>query len=85
MYLVWGTGDKRHKNNSNCKVRVIESSDVLCRYNVEVNRVPAGNWVLIEGIDEPIVKTSTITQVQGNDEVVWRTKKQKAELIYKAT
>lgn len=38
------------------------------RYNVEVNRVPAGNWVLIEGIDEPIVKTSTITQVQGNDE-----------------
>lgn len=39
------------------------------RYNIEVNRVPAGNWVLIEGIDEPIVKTSTITQVQGNDEV----------------
>lgn len=38
------------------------------RYNIEVNRVPAGNWVLIEGIDEPIVKTSTITQVQGNDE-----------------
>lgn len=41
----------------------------LCRYNIEVSRVPAGNWVLIEGIDEPIVKTSTITQVQGNDEV----------------
>ncbi|CAH3120906.1 unnamed protein product [Porites lobata] len=39
------------------------------RYNIELNRVPAGNWVLIEGIDEPIVKTSTITQVQGNDEV----------------
>lgn len=42
---------------------------VLNRYNIELNRVPAGNWVLIEGIDEPIVKTSTITQVQGNDEV----------------
>ena len=41
----------------------------LYRYNIEVSRVPAGNWVLIEGIDEPIVKTSTITQVQGNDEV----------------
>ena len=41
----------------------------LCRYNIEVSRVPAGNWVLIEGIDEPIVKTSTITQVQDNDEV----------------
>ena len=42
---------------------------IFYRYNIEVNRVPAGNWVLIEGIDEPIVKTSTITQVQGNDEV----------------
>lgn len=39
------------------------------RYKVEVNRVPAGNWVLIEGIDEPIVKTATITQVEGTDQV----------------
>lgn len=39
------------------------------RYKVEVNRVPAGNWVLIEGIDQPIVKTATITDVSGNDEV----------------
>ncbi|XP_064613567.1 LOW QUALITY PROTEIN: 116 kDa U5 small nuclear ribonucleoprotein component-like [Liolophura sinensis] len=38
------------------------------RYKVEVNRVPAGNWVLIEGIDQPIVKTSTITDVSGNEE-----------------
>ncbi|CAM1330636.1 EFTUD2 (predicted) [Pycnogonum litorale] len=33
------------------------------RYKVEVNRVPAGNWVLIEAIDQPIVKTATITDV----------------------
>lgn len=39
------------------------------RYKVEVNRVPAGNWVLIEGIDEPIVKTATVTQVEGTEEV----------------
>lgn len=39
------------------------------RYKVEVNRIPAGNWVLIEGIDEPIVKTSTLTQVQETEEV----------------
>ena len=39
------------------------------RYRVEVNRVPAGNWVLIEGIDEPIVKTATLTQVLGTEEV----------------
>ena len=40
------------------------------RYKVEVNRVPAGNWVLIEGVDEPIVKTSTITESRGLDEVL---------------
>lgn len=39
------------------------------RYKIEVNRVPAGNWVLIEGIDQPIVKTSTITDVSPADEV----------------
>lgn len=39
------------------------------RYKVEVNRVPAGNWVLIEGIDQPIVKTSTITEVVSEDDV----------------
>ncbi|EDO37021.1 predicted protein [Nematostella vectensis] len=38
------------------------------RYNIEVNRVPAGNWVLIEGVDQPIVKTATITEVQGSEE-----------------
>ncbi|ESO83588.1 hypothetical protein LOTGIDRAFT_176201, partial [Lottia gigantea] len=40
-----------------------------CRYKIEVNRVSAGNWILIEGIDQPIVKTSTITDVSTNDEV----------------
>jgi translation elongation factor EF-G len=34
-----------------------------------VNRVPAGNWVLIEGIDQAIVKTSTITDLHGNEEL----------------
>ncbi|XP_065333503.1 116 kDa U5 small nuclear ribonucleoprotein component [Cloeon dipterum] len=39
------------------------------RYKVQVNRIPAGNWVLIEGIDQPIVKTSTITDPNINDEL----------------
>lgn len=30
------------------------------RYKVEVNRVTAGSWVLIEGIDSSVVKTATI-------------------------
>jgi len=39
------------------------------RYKVEVNRVPAGNWVMIEGIDQPIVKTATITDLGGEEEL----------------
>ncbi|XP_067952205.1 116 kDa U5 small nuclear ribonucleoprotein component-like [Watersipora subatra] len=39
------------------------------RYSIEVNRVPAGNWVLIEGIDQPIVKTATITNISLNEDV----------------
>ncbi|TNM96998.1 hypothetical protein fugu_015154 [Takifugu bimaculatus] len=41
---------------------------LLSRYQIEVNRVPAGNWVLIEGCDQPIVKTATITEPRGNEE-----------------
>ncbi|XP_044763809.1 116 kDa U5 small nuclear ribonucleoprotein component [Coccinella septempunctata] len=39
------------------------------RYKIELNRVPAGNWVLIEGIDQSIVKTSTITDLTIHDEL----------------
>ena len=39
------------------------------RYSIEVNAVPAGNWVLIEGIDEPIVKTSTLTDLPPSSEL----------------
>ncbi|GAB6026747.1 U5 small nuclear ribonucleoprotein component [Chamberlinius hualienensis] len=39
------------------------------RYKVEVNRVPAGNWVLIEGIDQPIVKTATIVDIAANEDL----------------
>jgi U5 small nuclear ribonucleoprotein component len=38
------------------------------RYRVPINRVTAGNWVLIEGIDAGIVKTATVTQETGNDD-----------------
>lgn len=45
----------------------------IFRYQIEVNRVPAGNWVLIEGCDQPIVKTATITEPRGNEEVRYKT------------
>ena len=43
----------------------------LCvyRYKIEVSRVPAGNWILVEGIDQTITKTATITQLNGCEEV----------------
>ena len=41
------------------------------RYQIEVNRVPAGCWVLIEGIDQSIVKTSTITDLKSADQELY--------------
>jgi len=39
------------------------------RYRVEVTEVPAGCWVLIEGVEASLVKTGTITAAQGTDSV----------------
>jgi len=41
------------------KVWVYES-----RYRIEVNSVPAGNWVLLEGIENSIMKTATLTSAR---------------------
>jgi U5 small nuclear ribonucleoprotein component len=37
------------------------------RYRIEVTEVPAGNWVLLEGVDQSIAKTATITTSVGNE------------------
>ena len=39
------------------------------RYTIELNRVPAGNWILIENIDQTITKTATVTQINGCEDV----------------
>jgi 116 kDa U5 small nuclear ribonucleoprotein component len=39
------------------------------RYKVKVTQVPAGNWVLIAGVDQSIIKTATITDTNADDEV----------------
>lgn len=39
------------------------------RYRVEVSHVPAGNWVLIGGIEGSIRKTSTITTASNGEDV----------------
>ncbi|KAF1743702.1 hypothetical protein MXB_5574, partial [Myxobolus squamalis] len=42
------------------------------RYNIELQFVPAGNWVLIEGIDESIVKTATVVDISGDEICIFR-------------
>ena len=37
------------------------------RYNIPTDGVPAGNWVLLGGVDNSIVKTATIVDVQLSD------------------
>lgn len=55
-----------------CDYALLEwRSYLIFRYHIEVNRVPAGNWVLIEGVDQPIVKTATVTEPRGNEEVLF--------------
>mmetsp|Transcript_33055 Transcript_33055/g.71948 ORF Transcript_33055/g.71948 Transcript_33055/m.71948 type:complete len:985 (-) Transcript_33055:71-3025(-) len=39
------------------------------RYRVEVSHVPAGNWVLIGGIEGSIKKTATITTASNDEEI----------------
>lgn len=39
------------------------------RFFVEVTKAIAGNWVLLEGVDGPIKKTATITDINSNDDV----------------
>lgn len=39
------------------------------RYSVEVRSIPAGNWALIEGVDQPIVKTATIIDFDYHEEL----------------
>ena len=38
------------------------------RYNVTTDGVPAGNWVLLEGVDNSIVKTATLVEKQFEDD-----------------
>lgn len=43
----------------------IISSFSIFSYKIELNRVPVGNWVLIEGVDQTVVKTATIVDNSG--------------------
>lgn len=40
----------------------------FARYNIQVQSVPAGNFVLLEGIDTSISKTATLTEARNQGE-----------------
>jgi len=42
------------------------------RYNIEVNSVAAGNWVLIKGVDSSIAKTATLVSSSCNDAYIFK-------------
>ena len=48
------------------KVRALSLVMEGGRYKVEVDRVSAGNWVQISGIDSNITKTATIFDAKAN-------------------
>ncbi len=41
------------------------------RYRIHVTRVPAGNWVMVEGIDSTIIKTATVTDLNAEDTAIF--------------
>ncbi|ANB14888.1 U5 snRNP GTPase SNU114 [Sugiyamaella lignohabitans] len=54
------------------------------RYKVAVNAVPAGNWVLIGGVDSLIVKTATLVSTQlDEDAYIFQPIKYVAQTIFK--
>eukprot|EP01041_Mallomonas_annulata_P009871 gene9871-20536_t len=42
------------------------------RFSIEISSAVAGNWVLLEGVDGPIKKTATITDVDVDDIAIFR-------------
>lgn len=54
------------------------------RYKIPINGVPAGNWVLLGGIDNSIVKSATVVaQKMDDDAYVFRPIKHFTESVFK--
>ncbi|KAH7725769.1 elongation factor 2-like protein [Aphelenchoides avenae] len=67
-----GTLHAGDEDEEDCRIMTVGRLWLSCaRYNVEVDSVPAGNWVLIEGIDQPIAKTCTIIEKDYDQDEVY--------------
>lgn len=53
-------------------VEVTGVSVSVGRFFIEVDSAIAGNWVLLEGVDGPIKKTATITDVDSEDVFIFK-------------
>ncbi len=56
------------------------------RYNIPTSGVPAGNWVLLSGVDNSIVKTATIVSTrfpENEDPYIFRPLKHFTESVFK--
>ena len=58
------------EDSATCEVAGVSVSQG--RYRIDVTRVPAGNWVMLEGVDGPIRKTATITDAESEDAAIFR-------------
>merc|ERR1711954_369105 len=54
------------KDSRNMKVGRLWVYEARCR--MEVNMVSPGNWIMIKGINQSIMKTATFTDMQGEEE-----------------
>lgn len=45
------------------------TTSYIIRLFTQVNYVPAGSWVLIEGVDASVVKTATLTDPKDDEEL----------------
>jgi U5 small nuclear ribonucleoprotein component len=54
------------------ETEVTKVSLQMARYVLEVPKVSAGGWVLLEGVDRSILKTATITDVGGSEISIFR-------------
>lgn len=48
------------------KVRAVSVVQEGGRYKIEVDRLSAGNWVQISGVDQSIIKSATIFDAKAN-------------------
>lgn len=65
---VLGEGFTSHDDEDMAAAEVGTISISVGRFSIEVTSVCAGNWVLLEGIDNPIKKTATITDGVTEDD-----------------